>query len=172
MKRLSFHRCPMPQISTRSHASDDPLGLSLAFWLPSLTFLLHTLEEIPEFPLWVSRHFGAMSVLEFSLVHIPLLWLSIWISYSAVASSRPVWRFLAFAFQWQFAFNAVFHLGAAAIFREYAPGMVTAAAVALPATLYVTLAYRRYEVLPGRSALAACAVGGAIAVAAVGSLFG
>lgn len=159
---------PALSTATRSAGSVAPAAL---YWLPTLTFVLHTLEELPDFPAWVSRHFAAMGLLEFALIHIPLLWLALWISYSAVASNRRIWRFLAFAFQWQFAFNAVFHLGAAAVFREYVPGMVTAAAVALPATIYVTLAYRRHEVLPGRTALAACAFGGAIAVAAVGYLF-
>ncbi len=145
---------------------------SAVFWLPSGTFLLHTLEELPDFPRWVSTHFGHMGLLEFAAIHIPLIALVIWTSYRAQApDGSRVWRFMAYAFQWQFAFNALFHLGAAAMFRDYSPGMVTAATVALPATAFMTMLNRRRAILPPRTALTATGVGAALAAAAVGFLF-
>lgn len=154
----------------KSH-SETP-NVNLLFWLPSLTFLLHTIEELPEFPIWASKHFGPMSVVEFALIHIPLIWFVLWVSYRAtVSSSESAWRFWAYAAQWQFAFNAVFHLGASAVFGDYSPGMVTAATVALPATLFMTVACQRLNLLPRANAALACGVGGAIAITAVGWLF-
>ena len=148
------------------------LTASVVFWLPSATFILHTLEELPDFPTWVSAHFGAMGVLEFAAIHIPLIALVIWTSYRAHRpQGSPSWRFMAYAFQWQFAFNALFHLSAAALFQDYSPGMVTAATVALPATAFLTVFNRRHAFLQPRTALAAIGVGAAIAVAAVGFLF-
>lgn len=153
-------------------ATSRSFASGAVFWLPSATFILHTLEELPDFPAWVSAHFGAMGLLEFAAIHIPLIALVFWTSYRAQDPASPSgWRFMAYAFQWQFAFNALFHLGAAAVFRDYSPGMVTAATVALPATAFMTTFNRRHEFLRPRTALAAIAVGGSIAAAAVGTLF-
>lgn len=159
-------RTDTPPVAPRS------LALSAVFWLPSATFILHTLEELPDFPAWVSAHFGAMGVLEFAAIHIPLILFVIWTSWRAQDPTRSSgWRFMAYALQWQFAFNALFHLGAAALFRDYSPGMVTAATVAIPATVFMTLHNRRYGLLPPRRAFAATGVGAAIAAAAIGFLF-
>lgn len=150
----------------------SPVASATVFWLPSATFILHTLEELPDFPDWVSAHFAAMGVLEFAVLHIPLIGLVLWTSFRAQdPTSSSGWRFMAYAFQWQFAFNAVFHLGAAAVFGDYSPGMVTAATVALPATVFLTIFNRRQGILPPRQALAATGVGAAIAAAAVSVLF-
>ena len=32
------------------------------FWIPPLLFVLHMLEELPRFPAWATRHFGATSL--------------------------------------------------------------------------------------------------------------
>lgn len=144
----------------------------LLFWLPSLTFILHTLEEIPNFSIWVSKHFSPMSVIEFSVIHIPLIWLVFWVSYRAAATnSTSAWRFLAYAAQWQFAFNAAFHLGSSAAFGDYSPGMVTGATVALPATLFMTVRCHQLGLMPKDQALAAGGVGAVIAIIAIGTLF-
>ena len=150
----------------------EPSSVNLLFWLPSMTFILHTLEELPDFPIWVSKHFSQMSVVEFSVIHIPLIWLVFWVSYRAAATnSTSAWRFLAYAAQWQFAFNATFHLGASAAFGDYSPGMVTGATVALPATLFMTVRCHRLGFMPKDQALRAGCVGGIIAIIAIGTLF-
>lgn len=160
---------------TRHETAPLPVGgatTTAVYWLPSLTFILHTLEELPDFPRWVSAHFAAMGVLEFAAIHIPLILFVIWTSYRAQDPTRASgWGFMAYALQWQFAFNAVFHLGAAALFRDYSPGMVTAATVAIPATVFMTLHNRRHGLLPPARALTATGVGAAIAAAAIGVLF-
>jgi len=157
---------------TKVQGAAPNASLLAVFWLPSGTFLLHTLEELPDFPAWVSTHFGAMGLLEFAAIHIPLIGVVLWTSYRAQDPDSPWgWRFMAYAFQWQFAFNALFHLSASAIFRDYSPGMVTAATVALPATAFLTLFNRRHGLLPSGAALGAVGVGAVIALAAVAFLF-
>ena len=144
----------------------------ILFWLPSLTFIAHTLEELPYFSIWVSKHFGPMSVLEFSVIHIPLIWFVLWVSFRATATnSTSAWRFWAYAAQWQFAFNATFHLGASAAFGDYSPGMVTGATVALPATLFMTVRCHQLGLMPKGQALRAGGVGAVIAIIAIGTLF-
>ena len=144
---------------------------NLLFLLPGMTFIIHTLEELPDFPIWVSKHFSQMSVVEFSVIHIPLICFVLWVSYRAAApSSTSAWRFWAYAAQWQFAFNATFHLGASAAFGDYSPGMVTGATVALPATLFMTIRCHRLGFMPKDQALRAGGVGGVIAIIAIGTL--
>lgn len=156
--------------SMKHHA--DPSNYNLIFFLPIVTFILHTLEELPDFPNWVSKHFGPMSIPEFAVLHIPLIWFVLWVSYRAAATdSTSAWRFWAYAAQWQFAFNAVFHLGASAAFGDYSPGMVTAATVALPATFFMTARCHQHGLLSKGQALRACGVGGIIAIMVVGTLF-
>ncbi|MEW5687687.1 MAG: HXXEE domain-containing protein [Pseudomonadota bacterium] len=142
------------------------------FWLPSVTFFLHFLEELPGFAAWATLRFAPNTTLEFAVVHIPLLWLVTFASYRAWSSAgRSAWAFWALAFQWQFAFNALFHLGSAIAFREYVPGMVMAATVGLPATVWltaVTLKAGRF----GRAGVAtAASSGAAISAVAIGALF-
>ncbi len=159
---------PLPS-AARAAGSVAPAAL---YWLPTAIFILHTLEELPDFPAWASRHFATMSLLEFALIHIPLLWLVVWTSYRAQADdTREPWRFMAYAFQWQFAFNALFHLGAAALFRDYSPGMVTAATVALPGTLLMASQYRQGAILAARRTWAAVGLGAVIAASAIAVLF-
>ena len=155
-----------------SEAPGGSLAVRSLFWLPTVTIVLHSLEEMPGFAAWASVRFAPMSQAEFAILHIPLIWIVAFASFRAWISPVPtVWRFWATAFQWQFAFNAVFHLGSAWLYREYAPGMVTAATIGLPATAGLTVGVLRLGLL-GRRELALAALAGAvIAVAAVAMLF-
>lgn len=150
----------------------DLLSGRLLFWLPTVTFILHFLEEMPGFAQWATARFAPNSQAEFAVVHIPLIWLVAFASYRAWLSSTPtVWRFWATAFQWQFAFNAVFHLGSALMFNEYVPGMVMAATIGLPATAGLTIGLLRMRLLRTRELLLAVLAGAVIAAIAIGALF-
>lgn len=155
-----------------SEEKRDLLSGRLLFWLPTVTFVLHFLEELPGFALWASARFAPTSQAEFAVVHIPLIWLVTVASYRAWLSSTPtVWRFWATTFQWQFAFNAVFHLGSALVFREYVPGMVMAATIGLPATAGLTVGVLRMRLLRTRELLLAVLSGAVIAAMAIAALF-
>ena len=73
-------KTPTCPAAARAKGAVAPAAL---YWLPAATFTLHTLEELPDFPAWVSRHFAPMELAEFAAIHIPLLWLVVWISYRA-----------------------------------------------------------------------------------------
>ncbi|MGC4939903.1 HXXEE domain-containing protein [Kribbella sp. DT2] len=77
---------------------------------------------------------------------------------------------MASAFQWQFFVNALFHLGSWFVLRDYSPGAVTAAVIAIPATgLYFTWLRREHRAT-GREVLAAMTIGTMIAGLAIGFL--
>lgn len=148
------------------------LSYRLVFWLPAVSFILHFLEEMPQFAAWASARFAPTTALEFATVHIPLMMLVIYASFRAWSGpARTPWRFWATAFQWQFAFNAIFHLSLAAINREYVPGMVMAASVSLPATAAVAMSVKRFALIGGAQQIGAIVAGGAIAALAIGALF-
>lgn len=144
----------------------------LMLWAPFVVFVVHTLEEIPGFATWASAHFEPLSTEKFTVSHIPLILMVLLCSWQATRPRAATgWVVMAVALQWQFAVNAVFHLGAAAWFGDYSPGMVTAATVALPATLMLLAWVRRESVLTTTQLAAAIAIGSAVAAAAIGVLF-
>lgn len=152
--------------------------LGASWWLvvPSAYFLLHTLEELPTFPAWVSNHFGPMTMLAFATSHIPLLLLVFTASYQAVKASRDDersrgWTVLVVAAQVQFGLNALFHVGTAVAFAEYSPGMLTAACLGLPATALVLQRTHQDRRLTARQTAAAACWGAVTAAAAIGVLF-
>ncbi|WP_329081236.1 MULTISPECIES: HXXEE domain-containing protein [unclassified Streptosporangium] len=149
-----------------------PLRLSLPFMLPFVVYVLHTLEELPGFAAWASRHFGPESTNAFAAYHIPLMLVVLLCSWRAsLAGRHGAWVVMATAFQWQFALNAVFHLSTWAAFGEYSPGAVTAAVVSIPATAFYLSWIRRQARASTREITLAIAVGTLIAALAIGFLF-
>jgi len=154
------------------HSNPDPtpsfLPHSQIFWLPSAYFVLHTLEELPSFAEWVTRHFGPYTTEDFVLPHVPLLLLVMLASQQAARHQRHgAWAILAVAAWWQFALNALFHIGTTLLFREYTPGLVTATCLALPLTPYFLSRIRREQRLTAPAFIAALLLGTLLALAAV-----
>lgn len=160
--------------ATPPHTAEVKLAarpLGQLFWLPSAYFVLHTLEELPTFAAWVTRHFGPYTTESFVFSHIPLILLVMAASVQATRRGRHgAWVVLAVAAQWQFGLNALFHLTTTALFGEYAPGLLTASVLALPLTPYVLRRVWREERLTPRAFVAALALGTLLAVLAVGVL--
>lgn len=147
-------------------------GTRLLFFAPFLVFVIHTVEEIPDFAAWVSTHFAPLSTYKFTTTHIPLMLLVLLASWKAARPNASTsWVVLAVAFQWQFAVNALFHLGTTIGFGDYSPGLVTASVVALPVTTAFFVKIIRERVLSRRRLLAAIGIGTAVAAAAIGVLF-
>ncbi|WP_435592672.1 HXXEE domain-containing protein [Nocardia sp. bgisy118] len=160
------------QSPVQARRSRDLAGVRWLFFAPFAVFVVHTLEELPGFAAWASQHFAPMSTEKFALSHIPLILLVLWCSWRAARPEAAAgWVIVAVAFQWQFAVNSAFHLGGAAWFGDYSPGMVTAATVALPVTVFVFAWVRRDQMLSARQLAAAVAIGTAVAAAAIGVLF-
>lgn len=147
-------------------------GLNLIFWIPYAVFVIHTVEEISGFAAWANRHFGPMTTLKFATSHIPLILLVFFVSWKAsVIGFNGAWVLLATAFQWQFGINALFHLATAIKYKEYSPGMVTAATVSIPATVYFMSSVWQENRLTGMEIMQAIILGTVIAAAAIGVLF-
>ncbi|MFI0448865.1 HXXEE domain-containing protein [Actinomadura sp. 6N118] len=145
---------------------------TVLFLLPFVVYVLHTLEELPGFAAWATRHFGPESTGMFAAYHIPLMLLVLLCSWQARRARRHGgWVVMATAFQWQFAVNAVFHLTSWIILGDYAPGAVTGAVVSLPATaLYLSWICREARATTREIGLA-LALGTLIAALAIGFLF-
>ncbi|MFD4407825.1 HXXEE domain-containing protein [Nocardia sp. NPDC058499] len=158
---------------TRTNLAMEPAVVGpLMLWAPFGVFVIHTLKEMPGFPGWVSEHFAPLTTATFAISHIPLMLLVLLCSWRATQPDAAIgWTVLAIAFQWQFAVNAVFHLGTAAWFGDYSPGMVTAATVALPATVMVFAWQRRERLLTTAQVATALGIGTIVAAAAIGVLF-
>ena len=157
------------------HTSNSSVVLLLPtqiFWLPSFYFILHTIEELPNFATWVSRHFGAMSNNSFAFVHIPLILLVMLTSYKATSSERSRgWVVFATAVQVQFAINALVHIVTTVLFLEYSPGLVTATCLALPMTAGYIAYIRQEQGLTNRELAIAFIFGMVMALLAIGVLF-
>jgi hypothetical protein len=141
------------------------------FLLPFGVYILHTLEELPGFAAWATRHFGPESTGTFAAYHIPLILLVLACSWQAARTGRGAWVVAATAFQWQFAVNALFHLSTWVALGDYSPGAVTAATVSLPATAYYLTWLRRHNRASIRQIALAIPLGTLIAAAAIGFLF-
>lgn len=145
---------------------------SALFVLPGIYYILHTLEELPYFAPWVSRHFADLSSLTFALFEIAALLFVLLISYKAFVKQRHgIWVVLAVAAQVQFALNALFHLFTTFIFGEYSPGMVTGAVLALPLTVFFMNRVWQEKRVNGKELSIAIVLGVTFAATAIGLLF-
>ncbi|MEU1392745.1 MULTISPECIES: HXXEE domain-containing protein [unclassified Nonomuraea] len=161
----------MTRSGVRQIAAPPTAGV-LPFLMPFGVYVLHTLEELPGFAAWATRHFGPETTSAFASYHVPLMLLVLACSWRATQRDRHgVWVVLATALQWQFAVNALFHLGTWVVLGEYSPGAVTAAVVALPATAWYLAWIRREDRASGREIAVALVVGTLVAAAAIGFLF-
>lgn len=160
--------------TVQAHPDPDlPTRVGTApFLLPYLVYVVHSLEELPGFADWVTRHFGEQGTTEFAAVHIPLIMLVLLCSWRATKARRHgAWVVLTSAFAWQFAVNACFHLTTMIIFGEYSPGVVTGATVSVPAAVAYFVWARRTGRITGREAVLSLLVGTVVAALAIGTLF-
>ena len=154
-------------------AARRALDLSgLPFLAPFAVYVLHTLEELPGFAAWATRHFGPETTSTFAAYHVPLILLVGFCSWRAMRAGRGgVWVVLATALQWQFAVNALFHLTTWIALDDYSPGAVSATTVSIPATVLYFAWIRRENRATTRETVVAVGVGTLIAAAAIGFLF-
>ena len=161
----------MTTTATRPVAESQLADRPWPFLFPFGVYVLHTLEELPGFASWATRHFGPETTGGFASYHIPLMLLVLACSWMAMRTRRRGWMIMATAFQWQFAVNAVFHLTTWISLNDYAPGAVTAAVISLPATVYYFGWLRRGRYLTTSQVVIAIIIGTLIAAAAIGFLF-
>jgi len=142
------------------------------YWIPAVVFLLHVAEEYPRFPEWATRHFGATSRPYFVYSHIPLVASIVTISF--LASRGPVGStaaFLATGAQCVLVTNALFHIATTVLFREYSPGVVTAAVLFLPSSAYLFQRTLREDLLDARAFAWAAGIGTVMGALVIASLW-
>ncbi|MBK9271915.1 MAG: HXXEE domain-containing protein [Saprospiraceae bacterium] len=146
-------------------------NVNLIYWLPFICFVLHTIEEIPGFAIWVAKHFKEYSTETFVFEHIPLIWLALATSYFATTTEKKVWKILAVAWQIQFGLNAFFHLTTTLLFDEYAPGLFVGVGINLPLTVYLLYQVIKFKLLSKTNLLIAFGIGILVAGLAIATLF-
>jgi hypothetical protein len=142
------------------------------YWIPAVVFLVHVAEELPRFPAWATRHFGATSRAYFVYSHIVMVPAVVVVSVQAQAAApRTTWPMVAVAFMWVLGTNALFHIATTVLFREYSPGLVTGVLLAIPATGYLVLRVRAMELLTGQQLAAALVIGTVVSGLVICSLW-
>lgn len=142
------------------------------YLVPLVVFILHTLEELPGFAAWATKHFGTETTEEFVAYHIPLVLLvGLFAWRAAQPNSHKGWIVAISACQWQFGVNAVFHLATWAALGGYSPGAFTGAVVSLPATLLYFTWLRRGDHATVREIWISIGLGTVVAGLAISFLF-
>lgn len=109
----------------------------LIFWLPYVVLLVHTIEEIPSFSKWATRHFAPMSTYKHTTIQIGMILILLVASYKAsTIGYHGIWVILVAAFQLHIGINAIFHVVTTMMYKEYSPGLLTAATLSLPSTIF------------------------------------
>lgn len=131
-------------------------------WLAPIVYLLHVAEEAPSLVAWFNRHVEPKMTDEmFVILNTGAAVITLVLV--AAATVRGVTRGMAFALLAWLGFlmltNGTLHVVASLVFREYAPGTVTAILLYLPYFALVFRALRRTPGVTTRSALVASAVG-------------
>jgi hypothetical protein len=141
-----------------------------AVWLFPVVFAAHVLEEAPGFAAWVRRH-GSTRYTQADFARNNALGLAMTIAGTRVVSRWPtrpaVFSYFAVVLTQQALFNTLFHSGSTVAYREYSPGLVSAALGFLPLWWHLTRLARREDLLSESGAWIAAAIGGAIHVTAV-----
>ncbi|MBJ6364080.1 HXXEE domain-containing protein [Paenibacillus sp. GCM10012307] len=113
------------------------MTFNFVFWLPYVVLLIHTIEEIPGFSKWATRHFAPMTAQRHVMLQVGIILVVLLVSYQAsTQGNHRLWIILAAAFQLHLGINAVFHVVTTIIYKEYSPGLLTAVTLSIPATLY------------------------------------
>lgn len=144
------------------------VGLSL---LAPIVFVLHVIEEAPTFVPWFNRIVEPdISESLFFTVNVVAFLITVALSGALAATREPVIAVINLAWLGCLMFaNALLHLTATVVHRQYAPGVITAACLYLPYYAFLfAVVVKRLRVSWGTALLAA--VLGSLPMAAHGYL--
>ena len=106
-----------------------------AVWLFPPAFILHVVEEWPQFTRWAQIHASEQFTRrDYNAIHVAGI-------FASVLGATLVWLFpnpavvllfFTFLLAPSVVFNALFHAGASLLTRTYCPGVVTAVLIYLP----------------------------------------
>jgi Protein of unknown function with HXXEE motif len=122
------------------------LNFRQAVWLFPVAYLLHVLEELPQFTNW-ARHYtnAGFTMRDYLAVHLSGLVVAI-LAPAVIwffANLMIIFVFFTFVFTPAVCFNLFFHAGATAAFGVYCPGLITALTIYPP--LFYFLSRRAFR---------------------------
>jgi len=121
----------------------DGFTFRQAVWLFPPAFMLHVVEEWPQFTCWAQTHTSEQFTRrDYNAIHVAGIFASILGATLVWLFPNPavVLLFFTFLFAPSVFFNALFHAGASLLTRTYCPGVVTAILIYLP--LFILLIER------------------------------
>jgi hypothetical protein len=142
----------------------DQLELRQAVWLLLVAFVLHVLEETPQFKKWVNRHISTRFTWRDFLVNNGLgLAATAGLCWAVCRDPTPSLVFAFFVLAvWQCGFNILFHVVTTAIYGTYSPGLITSLVLYPPLIQYLSKLAARDELLGEDIALRAMLLGGVL----------
>jgi len=134
-----------------------------AVWLFPPAFLLHVLEEAPQFTAWV-RHYASAQFTPQDFLRNNGLGVLLGIVLTALVSRWPnrgvVTLYFAAILTQDCVFNALFHIATTALYGAYSPGLITSLVVRPPLYAYLSrLAWRERLLTAPAAALSFTAAG-------------
>jgi uncharacterized membrane protein YoaK (UPF0700 family) len=142
-----------------------------AFALFPIVQAAHVWEEWPGFPKW-ARRFASDRYTDRQYIVTHAVAIASAIAVVLVVRTFPARSvvFLAFAFAFGpgIGCNAVFHLGATVISRQYCPGAVTSIVLYFPLTLWLMVLALREDLMSPTTAMIALAIAGVFHAVEVG----
>jgi hypothetical protein len=105
------------------------LNLRQMVWLFPIAYVMHVLEELPQFTNW-ARRYAAPNFTTRDYLTVHSIGIAVALLASLVVSFFPnrgvIFLFFTFVFTPAVCFNILFHAGATAVFGVYCPGLITA----------------------------------------------
>ena len=141
-----------------------------AVWLFPLAYVLHVLEELPQFTNWARINASSSYTLkDYFVVHLSGIVVAVLapVVIRLFQNRVVVFLFFTFVFTPAVFFNILFHTGSTVIFGMYAPGLLTALTVYPPLFYFLSRLAFREGYLTNRAALVSFLLAGAFHAADV-----
>jgi hypothetical protein len=139
------------------------LNFRQTVWLFTIAYVLHVLEELPQFTNWARRYAASsFSMRDYLMIHVIgiavalLAPLVIWFFPNRIV----IFLFFAIVFTPAICFNILFHAGATAAFGVYCPGLITALVLYPPLFVAVSRRAISERLLTSKAALISFVVAG------------
>lgn len=133
-------------------------------------FLIHILEEYPQFPIWATKHFGTTTRDWYILTHTILFLLVLFVTLLSIGKSHSG-IFLAVATQTIIFTNGLFHVLTTYFFREYSPGVISSILITFPYSYIFYQNVLQNSSLTQPVFIVSIIVGVAISLSIIGSLY-
>ncbi len=131
------------------------LNFRRAVWLFPVAYILHVLEELPQFTNWARDYANAgFTMRDYLVIHLSGIVVAILapVVLRVFPNRVAIFIFFTFVFTPAVCFNILFHAGATAAFGVYSPGLITALTLYPPLFYFVSRQAFREGLLTNRIA--------------------